>query len=160
MSLITVPGKDIIVINEKSVDDNVSYDSKIHLIRLSFDNPTDDKMNWVLQTFPKTNRYVVDTRHIRYYNYYLKRTNLKYYIINTISSWRGLISFFKRNNKVLLDITKLGVFEKQFVLNVSLEDVISNTEVLLMDKEDYTDHLEIFNRWKGDIILRDENYTI
>lgn len=160
MSLITVPGRDIIVVNEENLANSEDYNYKVHLVRLSFNNPTDDKMEWVMQTFRKTNRYVIDTRHIRYYNYYLKRTNLKYYIINTVDTWRGLISFFKRNNKVLLDITQLSMFEKQFVLNVALEDVISNAEVLLMDKEDYTDHLEIFNQWKGDIILRDENYPI
>ena len=160
MSLITIAGKDIIVVNEDSFNNDVSYNYKVHLVRLSFDDPTDEKMEWVLHTFRKTNRYVIDIDHIRYYNYYLKRTNLKYYIINTISAWRGLVSFFKRNNKVLLDITKLSLFEKQFVLNVSLDDVISNTEVLLMDKEDYTAHLETFNRWKGDIILKDENYII
>ena len=160
MSLITVPGRDIIVVNEDSLYEDTSYTYKVHLVRLSFEDPTDDKMEWVMRTFKKTNRYVVDTRHIRYYNYYLKRTNLKYYIINIENTWRGLISFFKRNNKVLLDITKLSMFEKQFVLNVALEDVISNTEVLLMDKSDYTEHLDIFNQWKGDIILRDENYEI
>jgi len=160
MSLITVPGRDIIVINEESLMSGEEYVNKVHLVRLSFNNPTDDKMKWVMETFKKTNRYVIDIDHIRYYNYYLKRTNLKYYIINKSNTWRGLISFFKRNNKVLLDITQLTMFEKQFVLNVSLEDVISNTEVLLMTKEDYTDHLDVFNQWKGDIILHDEKYPI
>jgi hypothetical protein len=160
MSLITVPGRDIIVVNEENLLSGDEYSYKVHLVRLSFENPTDDKMEWVMQTFRKTNRYVIDTTHIRYYNYYLKRTNLKYYIINTKDSWRGLVSFFKRNNKVLLDITQLSLFEKQFVMNVALDDVISNTEVLLMDKEDYTDNLDVFNQWKGDIILKDENYPI
>lgn len=160
MSLITVPGRDIIVVSEENLTSGEDYNYKVHLVRLKFNNPTDDKMEWVMQTFRKTNRYVIDINHIRYYNYYLKRTNLKYYIINTADTWRGLISFFKRNNKVLLDFTQLSMFEKQFVLNVSLQDVISNAEVLLMDKEDYTNHLDIFNQWKGDIILRDENYPI
>lgn len=160
MSLITVPGRDIVVVNEESLVDDKDYNYKVHLVRLAFRNPTDDKMEWVLQTFRKTNRYVIDTSHIRYYNYYLKRTNIKYYIINTNETWQGLISFFKRNNKVLLDITQLSVFERQFVLSVALEDVLANTEVLLMDREDYTEHLEVFNQWKGDIILRDENYAI
>ena len=160
MSLITKPGRDIIVVNEKSITSGEEYNYKVHLVRLSFDSPTDEKMEWVTETFPKTNRYVVDVKNIRYYNYYLKRTNLKYYIINTKDTWRGLVTFFKRNNKVLLDLTQLSVFEKQFVLGVSLRDVISNTEVLLMDTEDYTEHLDIFNQWKGDIILKDENYLI
>jgi hypothetical protein len=160
MSLITVPGRDIVVVNEESLTDGKDYDYKVHLVRLAFNNPTDDKMLWVMQTFRKTNRYVIDINHIRYYNYYLKRTNLKYYIINTQTAWRGLVSFFKRNNKVLLDITQLTMFERQFVLNVALEDVISNAEVLLMSKEDYTDHIDVFNQWKGDIIIHDDNYPI
>lgn len=160
MSLITVPGKDIIVVNEDSIRQDLSYNYKVHLVRLKFDEPNDEKMRWVMQTFNKTNRYVVDILHIRYYNYYLKKTNLKYYIINIKDNWKGLISFFKRNNKVLLDLTQLSEFEKQFILNVSLQDVLSNTEVLLMDKDDYTQHLEVFNQWKGDIILNDENYPI
>lgn len=160
MSLITVPGRDIIVVNEQTLQQGSEFDYKVHLVRLSFDDPTDDKMEWVLQTFRRTNRYVIDTTHIRYYNYYLKRTNLKYYIINTRATWRGLVSFFKRNNKVLLDITQLSEFEKQFVLNVNLNDVIYNTEVLLMSKDDYTNHLDVFNQWKGDIIIQDDNYPI
>lgn len=160
MSLITVPGKDIIVVNERTMAEDKTYDYKVHLVRLSFESPNDDKMQWVVQTFRKTNRYVVDIGHIRYYNYYLKRTNFKYYIINTPSTWRGLVTFFKRNNKVLLDLTKLSLFERQFVLQVSLKDVLSNVEVLLMDREDYNEHIETFTQWKGDIILKDEKYPI
>lgn len=160
MSLITVPGRDIIMVDERTIAEGLAYDYKVHLVRLAFENPTDDKMLWVMQTFRKTNRYVVDIGHIRYYNYYLKKTNFKYYIINTSDTWRGLVTFFKRNNKVLLDLTQLSLFEKQFVLNVSLKDVLSNVEVLLMEKDDYTAHLDTFSQWKGDIILHDENYPI
>jgi len=160
MSLITVPGRDIIVVDEDSYGQESSFNYKVHLVRLAFKDPDDSKMEWVLNTFKKTNRYVVDIHHIRYYNYYLKRTNLKYYIINTRDTWKGIISFFKRNNKVLLDTTQLSLFEKQFVFNVALQDVLSNAEVLLMDKQDYTDNLEVFNQWKGDIVIKDEQYPI
>ena len=160
MSLITVPGKDIVVVDETSMINNTVYDYKVHLVRLKFVSPDDDKMSWVMDAFKKTNRYVVDTLHIRYYNYYLKKTNLKYYIINTKKDWRGLVTFFKKNNKVLLDFTQLTDFEKMFVLNVSLEYVLSNAEVILIDKADYTLQLEMFNQWKGDIIINDVNYLI
>lgn len=160
MSFITVPGKDIIVVDEQSYENNVSYDYKVHLIRLKFDNPNDDKMRWVIDTFKKTNRYVIDTINIRYYNYYLKRTNLKYYIINIEFDWRGIVSFFKKNNKVLFDITKLSDFERLFVMNVALEDVLANAEVILISKEDYTDKQKVFEQWKGDIIINDGNYPI
>ena len=109
MSLITTPGRDIIVVNEESLTSGEEYNYKVHLVRLAFDNPTDDKMKWVMKTFDKTNRYVVDIKHIRYYNYYLKQTNLKYYIINTKGTWRGLVTFFKRNNKVLLDLSLIHI---------------------------------------------------
>jgi hypothetical protein len=160
MSFITVPGRDIIVIDEQSYEDDVSYDYKVHIIRLKFDNPTDDKMQWVMDTFRKTNRYVIDTVHIRYYNYYLKRTNLKYYIINTLQDWKGIVTFFKKNNKVLFDITKLSDFERLFVMNVALEDVLSNTEVILINKEDFTDKQKVFEQWRGDVIIQDDNYPI
>jgi hypothetical protein len=160
MSFITVPGKDIIVVNEKSYKEGVLFDYKVHLVRLKFEDPNDDKMKWVSRVFKRTNRYVVDAEHIRYYNYYLKKTNLKYYIINTPYNWSGLISFFKKNNKVLLDFTKLSLFEKQFVLNVALEDVLANTEVILIEQDDYELFLGIFNQWKGDIIIHNEKYPI
>jgi len=160
MSFITVPGRDIIVVDEQSFEDNVSYDYKVHLVRLKFDNPNDEKMLWVTSAFKKTNRYVIDTQHIRYYNYYLKRTNLKYYIINTLQDWSGIVSFFKKNNKVLFDITKLSDFERLFVMNVALSDILGNTEVVLISKEDYTLKLDVFNQWKGDIIIHDDNNPI
>lgn len=160
MSLITTPGKDIIVVDEYSYDNNVSFDYKVHLIRLRFDSPNDDKMRWVANTFKKTNRYVVDGDHVRYYNYYLKNTNLKYYIINTKKDWKGIVTFFKRNNKVLLDTTILSDFERLFILNVSLEDVLANTEVILILKDDYMSRLQVFNDWRGDIIIHDDKYPI
>ncbi|MCK5016053.1 MAG: hypothetical protein KAS32_03185 [Candidatus Peribacteraceae bacterium] len=160
MSLITVPGRDVIVVNEESKEDSVTYNHKVHLVRLSFDNPTDEKMEWVIHTFNRTNRYIVDINDIRYYNYYLKRTNLKYYIINTSSNWRGLVSFFKRNNKVLLDTTILGVVDKQFVFGKSLQDILSNLEVILMHKQDYINHQDILSRWKGDVIIHDDKYPV
>ena len=160
MSFITMPGKDIIVVDEHSYENDISYDYKVHLVRLKFNSPDDDKMRWVIDTFKKTNRYVVDTIHIRYYNYYLKRTNLKYYIINILQDWKGIVTFFKKNNKVLFDITKLSDFERLFVMNVALEDVLANAEVVLISKEDFTDKQKVFEQWKGDAIIADESYPI
>ena len=42
----------------------------------------------------------------------------------------GFVSFFRKNNKVLLNIENLSIFEKQFVLSVCLEDVLKNIEVI------------------------------
>lgn len=158
---ITLPGRDIITINENDIDDcNQVFINKIHLIRLCFNDPTVDKMEWVIKKFNTTNRYVVDIDNLRFYNYFLKRTNLKYYVINTNDTWRGLVSFYKRNNKVLLDITQLSEFEKQFVLNINLKDILFNTEVIMIDETDYSNHYDVINSWNGNCIIKDDDYLI
>lgn len=161
MAIFTVPGKDIIRITEDDYFSNIPKPlSKVHIIRLDFITPDDEKMEWVINKFYQTNRYVIDIKNIKYYNYYLKRTNLKYYIINTNNSWKGLVSFYKRNNKVLLDFTKLSKEEKKFVLNESLNDVLYNTEVILINKQDYLDYHDCIDEWRGNCIINDVDYLI
>ncbi len=159
MSILTKSGKDIIKLTEDHIQDVYDPQHKVHLIRLSFNIPNNDIMNWVINTFKKTNRYIIDNEHIRFYNYFFKRTNLKYYVINTNEYFTGLISFFKRNNKVLLDITKLNKKDKIFVFD-NLLDVLSNTEVIIINKNDYKDNINILKVWNGNIILHDDNYVI
>ena len=159
MIKITKPGSDIIRITDVDYGKNITVEEKIHLIRLAFDEPTIEKMNWVLETFQKTHRFIIDAEHIRFYNGFFKRTSKKYYVINDETT-DGLISFFKKNNKVLLDITVLPEFEKQFVLNVAFKDVLRNTEVIIIEKDDYTSHLDELNMYNGNCIIKDDNYPI
>lgn len=159
MIKITKPGQDIIVITDDDFNKQKTTEEKIHLIRLNFEDPTIDKMNWVIDAFYKTHRYVIDSTDIRFYNGFFKRTNKKYYVINDQST-NGLISFFKKNNKVLLDITALSEFDKMYVLNVAFMDVLRNTEVIIISKNDYTDHLEELNMYNGNCIIQDDNYPI
>ena len=159
MSILTKAGQDIIRLTEDHIQDVYDPHNKVHLIRLSFDNPTNEIMDWVLDTFKKTNRYVIDNEHIRFYNYFFKRTNFKYYVINIDRYFTGLVSFFKRNNKVLLDITKLDDDDKRYIL-LNLADVLSNTEVIIISKDDYNDNITTLKAWKGNIILHDKNYVI
>lgn len=154
---ITILGKDLINIREGIKISNYDYNEKVHLIKLSYENPTIEKMDNIMNTFPKTNRFIIDD-NIRFYNYYFKNRYKKYYVSN--KNGTQLISFFKKNNKVLLDVTKLDEFEAQFVLNVCLEDVLENIEVMLIQKEDYERRLETFNEWKGNLIFYDANYLI
>jgi len=161
MSIFTVPGKDIIKVTDLDyINDTPDVNWKVHILRLDFQNPDDDKMQWVLEKFSYTNRFVVDLSNIKYYNLYLKRTNLKYYVINTNDRWKGLVSFYKRNNKVLLDTTKLNTHERSFVFDVCLSDILFNTEVVLVYRIDYENNSEIFDKWRGNCIIHDENYVI
>jgi len=161
MAIFTVPGRDIIRVTDQDyLNDGPNLDSKVHIIRLDFDSPNDTKMRWVIDKFYQTNRFVVDLQNIKYYNFYLKRTNYKYYVINTNVLWNGIISFYKRNNKVLLDITKLTQPEQEFVLSVALEDILNNTEVILLKKEQYVQYSDIIKKWKGNCIIYDSEYEI
>ena len=161
MAIFTTPGTQIISITESNyINDTPNIKSKVHIIRLNFDNPDDNKMEWVITKFPTTRRYIVDNKHIKYYNYFLKRIyNLKYYVINTSNRWNGLVSFYKRNNKVLLDITQLTTPEKNFVF-YSLKDILFNTEVIMISKSDYDNNKQIIDNWKGNCIIEDPNYII
>ncbi len=156
---LTKIGQDIITISEKNLNDLPSIDQKVHLIRLFFDYPDNDKMEWVITSYPRTRRFVIDTKNIRFYNSYFKRTNIKYYVINTNSYYSGLISFFKRNNKVLLDVTILQQNEKDYIFS-SLVDVLSNLEVIMISKDDFDEYSHILSEWNGNVIIKNGDCII
>ena len=148
---ITKMGSDYINVNELNMaDESLQKISRIHLIKLDFKEPTFDKVEFVIKTFRSTNRFVIDN-NIKFYNDILRNTNKKYYISNTEND--KLITFFKRNNKVLLDTTRLGVLEKAFVFSVALEDVLMNTEVIIVGNKYYRDNPGPYNNWSGNLIL-------
>ena len=119
-------GTDYICVSEDNVTEYISL-PRVHIIKMKFFNPTEDKIKKVLYAYPKTRRFVIED-NIRIYNQALKRTNKKFYVENVNGT--GFISFFRKNNKVLLNVTKLSTFEKQFALNICLEDILRNIEVI------------------------------
>jgi len=160
MAIFTVPGRDVIkVTDEDFINNTPNISSKVHIIKLDFNNPDDTKMEWVMSKFYSTKRFIIDNTNIKYYNYYLRRTNHKYYIINN-NVWDGLISFYKRNNKVLLDITLLSESEKSFVLGISLNDILQNTEVITISSDDYQAVKNVIDKWRGNCIIHDPEYLI
>ena len=156
---ITKIGTDYISINEDNIDDErlISID-RVHLIKLDFFNPTELKVNNVLQLYPKTNRYVIED-NIRIYNYILKKTTKKYYIVNKKDV--GIISFFKKNNKVLLNFTNISEFEKQFLLTEHcFADILKNLEVIMIDEDIFKEKEDILVEWNGNVIIHDKKYII
>ncbi len=148
---VTKMGTDYVRVNELTMaDEYITSIPRIHIIKLDFDDPTVEKVEYVLKTFSSTNRFVID-KNIRFYNGILKQTNKKYYIANTEDD--RLITFFKRNNKVLLDTTILNPLEKAFVFSIALQDVLFNTEVMIVKEKNYKENTETFNRWTGNLIL-------
>lgn len=148
---ITKMGTDYVRINELTMaDEYITSIPRIHIIKLDFKEPTIEKVEYILRTFGSTNRFVIDS-NIRFYNSILRQTNKKYYIANTVDD--RLITFFKRNNKILLDTTVLNPLEKAFVFSVALQDVLFNTEVMILKEKYYKENVEVFNKWSGNLIL-------
>ena len=155
---VTIPGVDVITVREGTIDAyKTEYkNKKVHLIRLDFENPTEDKIDDVLANFPETNRFIVD-ENIKFYNSYLKNTSKKYYVKNRKGT--NLISFFRKNNKILMDFVILSDEEFDFAI-ASLQDLLRNVEVILLKKETFRSYEDVLKFWKGNVIIYDENYYI
>jgi hypothetical protein len=153
---LTIPGKDVIAIREGTFSfykDKVK-NTKVHLIKLDFEEPNEDKILDTLNTFPETNRYIIDS-NVKLYNSFLKNTNKKYYIKNKKGT--DLISFFRKNNKILMDFTCLNLTEFSFIVN-NLSDLLRNVEIIMVDKSTFDDNENILKFWKGNVVIFDEAY--
>lgn len=156
---ITSVGSDYIVVNEDNYGSNQFQKiTRVHLIKLDFAMPTNDLVNQVLYLFPKTNRFVIED-NIREYNSILRRTEKKYYVMNKKKA--DIISFFRKNNKILLNLMNLSKEERDFFLMEGVfEDVLRNTEVIAISKKIYDEKIEVLDKWKGNCIIINQNERI
>ena len=156
---ITAIGSDYIGVNEANYDsDSFQEIPRVHLIKLDFKKPTYELVNEILYLFPKTNRFVIED-NIREYNSILRRTEKKYYVMNKTGS--DIISFFRKNNKILLNLMNMSKEERDFFLMEGVfEDVLRNTEVIALNKKIYDEKIEILDKWKGNCIIIDKSDKI
>jgi|WetSurMetagenome_2_1015567.scaffolds.fasta_scaffold02911_4 hypothetical protein len=152
-------GRDLIVVTEDDLGPGAfqanTNESKIHLIKFKFKEPSKSKILTIMDKFPTTKRFIVSD-NIKSYNEILKTTNCKYYIQNRLNS-SGIVSFFRKNNKVFLSIPSLLSEEKDFVLNYALDDVLRNLEIIMIEQKDYEKHIDAFFNWKGNVVLFDKD---
>lgn len=146
---ITYPERDYVIINEHNID-HYRGQYKKHLIKFAFYEPTKEKIGQVLNTYPDTNRFIVPN-NIKIYNDVLRNTNKKYYVENR--QGEGLITFFKRNNKCILNFNNLSPKEKRFALDYMLVDILYNLEAILISKEDLWDYENVIKLWEGNALL-------
>ena len=153
---ITKVGTDYISLNEDNfADTRFQKIQRVHLIKLDFQEPTRIIIDRVLNLFPKTNRFVIED-NIRDYNSILKRTSKKYYVMNKIGA--DIISFFRKNNKILLNFNNLSYEEQTFFLMDGVfEDVLKNTEVIAVNKDIHDMKMEVLDKWKGNVILSENS---
>lgn len=145
---ITHSGSDFIIINENNIDDFCHLE-KIHIIKLDFEEPTKTKIDRVLNTYKNTNRFIIGN-NIKFYNDILKNTSKKYYIENIENN--KLISFFRKNNKVVFNFNILNKEIKDFLLDNLLFDILKNVEVIYLDKDMIDKKYSILSNWSGNII--------
>jgi IS1 family transposase len=152
---ITQKGTDYISINEENINDTALKSiPRVHLIQLNFQNPTQEKIANVMNTWDKTNRFVV-CDNIRVYNNLLKTTTKKYYICNKPGDM--LISFMRKNNKVLLNFNNLDVLDKEYLFcspNI-LKDLLRNVEVIELSTDQFKAFQPVFEEWSGNVIISD-----
>lgn len=156
---ITAIGSDYIIVNEDNYGSNTYQNiPRVHLIKFDFAMPTYDLVIQVLHLFPKTNRFVIED-NIREYNSILRRTQKKYYVMNKTGA--DVISFFRKNNKILFNFLNLCKEERNFFLMEGVfEDVLRNTEVITINKTIYDEKMEVLDKWKGNVIIVDKNEKV
>jgi len=156
---ITKIGTDYIRVDEENYNSNIFQSiQRVHLIKLDFAMPTYDLVKQVLKLFPKTNRFVIED-NIREYNSILRKTEKKYYVMNKKQS--NIISFFRKNNKILLNIMNLSKEERDFFLMEGIfEDMLKNTEVIAISKKVYDEKMEVLDKWNGNVIIVEKNKKI
>jgi len=152
---ITKVGTDYISLNEDNfADTRFQNIQRVHLIKLDFQEPTRILIDRVLNLFPKTNRFVIED-NIRDYNSILKRTSKKYYVMNKVGA--DIISFFRKNNKILLNFNNLSFEEVNFFLMSGVfEDVLKNTEVIAVSVDMHDAKMEVLDKWKGNVIISED----
>lgn len=143
-------GSDLVIINESNLDNKLT-DDKIHLIKFAFEYPTEEKIRKVLDTYVDTNRFVVGN-YVKEYNFILRDLGKKYYIQNTLNR-PGLISFMRKNNKVLLSVPSLTKEERAFVMDYALEDILKNLEIIMINITDFEKLSSKFKNWNGNVVL-------
>ena len=152
---ITTIGKDLLTVSENNINNiRISNEDKIHLVKFDFFYPTPEKIKRTLTIFKNTNRYII-CNNIKIYNYVLKYTSKKYYIMNMPDS--HIITFLRKNNKILFNFLNLNVLDSQFFLMNNFEDLLKNVEVIVVDKEIFKEKEELLKKWNGDVIICDGN---
>ena len=133
-------GSDYVEINENNINDYIDI-LKIHLIKLDFSDPTEKLILEVLEKYPNTNRFII-SNNIKIYNDVLRNTTKKYYIENTKNT--KILTFFRKNNKILFNFNNVNKKVKDFLLDNFLFDILKNVEVIIIDNNSFVLKEQIF----------------
>lgn len=151
--IVTVPGKDMITVADADLENwsTEVVNKKVHLIKILLDDPTEDKMDFILSKYPHTNRFIIRD-NIKFYNWFFRSYEKKFYVENIYNA--RIISFFKKNNKVLLNFDNLDYDTRKFALkNNVFKDILRNLEIIQLDDDTFTRKKDILSSWNGNVII-------
>ena len=99
--IISYLNKDYIEVDESWLINNPErIEKKIHLVKLCFTSPDEDKIQEILNLLPFTNRFIINNGlHVKIYNDFFKKTVKKFYVENSHEDQWKIISFIRKNNK-------------------------------------------------------------
>jgi len=149
---------DYVTVTDTTNLESYDPDYKIHLIKLKLNRFDFNRVMQILSYFRLTKRFVIDDFIGQYNTVFKNFIDKKYYVENTV--FTPLITFLRKNNKVLLNVNRLKQVERAYVLNPDTlkYDVLRNVEVVLMKKL-YYDSIEqvkdILDDWNGNLIFTD-----
>lgn len=142
-----------IEIDENWLNHNYSkLEKKYHLVKINLKNPTKEKLDKIIKLLFKTNRFIV-SNNITFYNLYFKKTRKKYYVENVFCDDK-IISFLRKNNKILFNFSSFNINELEKVFEkYLLKDILNNVEVIKINSEMLEKYSDILNKWNGNVIL-------
>lgn len=147
---LAVIGKHFIEVTEEDLATLTPPTEKIHILKISFDFPTKEKLYHVLNTYDETYRFIID-KYVDFYNKFFLLNKKKYYVENTKKD--GLVTFFKRNNKVCFNFTVLNINMQQYCIQ-NLQDILPNVEVIVLDENLFSILEKDLQNWHGDVIIK------
>lgn len=121
------------------------------MIKLNFKKPTKELIDYTIDLYSNTNRFIV-SKHIKLYNDLLKGKRKKYYIENTNAN---IITFFRRNNKCIFNFVILDKPIREFLLKYFLDDILFNTEVIILSNEYIKQYYNKLNPWNGNVVIHE-----
>lgn len=154
--IISYLNKDYIEVDESWLINNPErIEKKIHLVKLCFTSPDEDKIQEILNLLPFTNRFIINNGlHVKIYNDFFKKTVKKFYVENSHEDQWKIISFIRKNNKILLNFEN---FENEIIKRVFVNelffDILKNVEIIKIKNTTFQMIQHKLEKWNGNVIL-------
>jgi hypothetical protein len=164
MYKVAVPGKDVLVVDDNNYHSMLNYDKRFHILKINFSNDIVERTKNIVHIL-NVNRFIIDNirEDVKLYNSIFRNMIGKKYYVKNQELGGNLISFFRKNNKVVFsfpDIEDNQVWFDFFNEPKVFKDVLTNCEVVIMREAQFNEKKPFMRYWRGNVIIHDDNYII